>query len=126
MRKNNKKDNYEIGYGKPPQKTRFQKGKSGNPSGRPKGVKNYQQQLDAVLSEKITVTTNGKQRRISKLTAMFIQLSNNALKGDRHALRLLLSQMTRRDINSVSADLERLENEKKPINVYVTPSDLHI
>ena len=28
---------YEVGYGKPPQATRFQPGKSGNPKGRPKG-----------------------------------------------------------------------------------------
>lgn len=27
---------YEVGFGKPPKHTRFQKGKSGNPSGRPK------------------------------------------------------------------------------------------
>jgi hypothetical protein len=29
-------DSYEVGYGKPPKQTRFQKGTSGNPSGRPK------------------------------------------------------------------------------------------
>jgi hypothetical protein len=29
---------YEVGYGKPPRRTRFRKGQSGNPGGRPRGV----------------------------------------------------------------------------------------
>jgi hypothetical protein len=31
---------YEVGYGKPPANTRFPRGLSGNPKGRPKGSKN--------------------------------------------------------------------------------------
>ena len=31
---------YEVGYGKPPRHTRFTKGQSGNPRGRPAGAKN--------------------------------------------------------------------------------------
>jgi Family of unknown function (DUF5681) len=33
---------YKVGYGKPPKTTRFKKGKSGNPGGRPKGSLNLQ------------------------------------------------------------------------------------
>ena len=35
-----KQANFEVGYGKPPAKTRFRPGQSGNPKGRPKGSKN--------------------------------------------------------------------------------------
>jgi hypothetical protein len=37
MRDRSKGDS-EVGYGKPPQRTRFRKGQSGNPGGRPRGV----------------------------------------------------------------------------------------
>ena len=118
--------NYKVGYGKPPKEMRFQRGESGNPSGRPKGIRTHQQQLDAVLQEKITVNINGKPRRITKLTAMYLQLTNHALQGDKHALRLLLNQMGRRDLNAMKAEVERMEKETRPINIHVLPSDLNL
>ena len=36
-----KKCNYEVGYAKPPDKSRFKKGQSGNPTGRVKGRRTY-------------------------------------------------------------------------------------
>ena len=32
--------NHSVGYGRPPEATRFKPGQSGNPKGRPKGSKN--------------------------------------------------------------------------------------
>lgn len=49
-------DDYQVGYGRPPKQTRFRKGKSGNPTGRPKGSNNLPASFTEVSQELITVT----------------------------------------------------------------------
>ena len=52
---------YDIGYGKPPEDTRFKKGQSGNPRGRPKKQpKDVAAHMTDLLDEKRTVQMNGK------------------------------------------------------------------
>jgi len=81
---------YEVGYGKPPRDTRFKRGQSGNPRGRPPGAKNLSTLLNEALNESVVVTENGGRKRISKRQAAFKQLVNDAAKGDWRALRLLV------------------------------------
>ncbi|MEA2760499.1 MAG: aerobic C4-dicarboxylate transport protein [Methylobacteriaceae bacterium] len=40
------RDKYDVGYGKPPESTRFTKGCSGNPAGRPRGARNKRPALN--------------------------------------------------------------------------------
>jgi len=54
---NNRDD--EVGYGKPPRRTRFTKGQSGNPRGRLPGAKNLKTLLSEALNEFVIVTENG-------------------------------------------------------------------
>jgi Family of unknown function (DUF5681) len=86
-------DDDEIGYRKPPKATRFEKGKSGNPKGRPKGAQNLATLVDQAVNETVQVTINGKRRSISKLAATVSQLANKAASGDPKAMRELLDRV---------------------------------
>src|SRR5512140_3220281 len=67
---------YPIGYGKPPAQTRFKKGKSGHPTGRPKGTPNFATALKRALGEQVVVNEGGQRRTVSKLEATVAQLVN--------------------------------------------------
>ncbi len=64
------KDDYEIGYGKPPKYTQFKPGRSGNAKGRPKGAKNLKTDLKEKLQEKIAIKESGAPKTVSKQRAM--------------------------------------------------------
>ena len=89
--KRRKGDPYEVGYQKPPEHTRFKKGESGNPKGRPKGSLSVAAELNKALNEVITVVVNGKHKRITKLTAAVTALVNRAIQGDARAMQQLLA-----------------------------------
>ena len=44
---------HDAGYGKPPRHSRFKKGQSGNPKGRPRGGRNFSTDVKATLEEPI-------------------------------------------------------------------------
>ena len=87
---------YEVGYGKPPRHTRFAKGQSGNPRGRPCGAKNFTTLLQEALDEPVTVTENGGRRKVSKRQAIVTQLVNRSATADFRAIKILLDKL--RDI----------------------------
>jgi Family of unknown function (DUF5681) len=80
----------EVGYGKPPEVTRFKKGVSGNPKGRPRGSLNVATVFIKTLREKVVIIENGRRKTVTKLEAALKQLVNKAASGDIRALRQLL------------------------------------
>jgi len=82
---------YEVGRGKPPLHTRFKPGESGNPKGRPKGVRNFKTDVQATLKTPVKVTRDGKRRKLSTQEAALLRLREKALSGDARALDRLLS-----------------------------------
>lgn len=81
----------KVGYGKPPAKTRFKPGESGNPKGRPKGTANLRSDLRSELSEKIQIREGERSLKVSKQRAMLKALVSKALKGDSRAANVVLT-----------------------------------
>lgn len=74
---------YDVGYGKPPKHSRFEKGKSGNPAGRPK---KYRSGI-SVLEEPVRMTVDGKRREVTAFEASLRKTAQSALEGHLSAIK---------------------------------------
>ena len=109
-----KKSDYEVGYGKPPRETRFVKGRSGNPRGRPPGAKSFSALLSDKLNEPVIVAENGGRRKISKREAIVTQLANRAAAADFRAIKILLD---------IVRDIERQSEPVSPETAAFSEAD---
>ena len=83
------KNSYDVGYGKPPVNTRFKKGNSGNPAGRPKGKANFATDLARALATKVTVNEGGRRVQKTKQAVAITQQVNKAVSGDTKAFQMV-------------------------------------
>ena len=97
---------HDVGYGKPPVETRFRKGRSGNPGGRPRGSRNFKTDLLEELAEPVNVREDGRVRTVSSQRAAMKQLRAKALKGDQRALERLLALAERYDLEDSADEAE--------------------
>jgi Family of unknown function (DUF5681) len=89
---------YTVGRGKPPVHSRFRKGESGNPQGRPKKPKgppkkvmDVKQALIEALDLPVAITEGGKKKEITRLEALARSCVMRAIQGDRTLAKLVLS-----------------------------------
>ena len=85
-----REDDDAVGYRRPPPSTRFRKGQSGNPKGRPpnrhKGLP-----YETALGQMVTIRENGRERRVTAAEAFLLHLTRKGLQGDSAAARASLA-----------------------------------
>ncbi len=103
-----------VGYKSPPQHSRFQKGRSGNPSGRRKAKPRMSlaEELDKLLGEPIQIARNGRTESISYVAALLRKTGEAALKGDARARQTMLDLIMQRDSAATDAS-QGLSDEQK-------------
>ncbi len=100
-------DDHEIGYKKPPRHSQFKKGRSGNPKGRPKGIRNFKTDLREELAEPVSLRQDGRATTVSSQRAAIKQLRAGALMGERHSRDRFLDYAERYGEDEAAEDAER-------------------
>jgi uncharacterized protein with von Willebrand factor type A (vWA) domain len=109
-------DDYKVGYKQPPKTAQFQKGKSGNPRGRPKNARNLKTDLAEELAKRIAITVQGRTMTVSKQRAVLMALTAKAIKGDPRAAVVILNMINQlfgsdTELNGESSRLSSTDEE---------------
>jgi hypothetical protein len=114
VKNNHRESPYDIGYGKPPHRTRFQKGQSGNSRGRPRAANNFATIVGEALREPVVINENGRRKRATKAEVIGKQLVNKAAKGDSKLILLLVSFLEKHpQTNTYSTTMTAAELDEK-------------
>lgn len=110
------RQDYEVGYGKPPKETRFKAGESGNRKGRPKRHRNLKTVLEEALREKVTIREGERRRTIARIDVWVRTVLGQALRGEAKGTQNLLglirvAGLAGNEAEAASAEPARYEDE---------------
>ena len=78
--------------------SRFRKGQSGNPNGRPKVSRPHISAFDVIFDKTLTINQGGVERELTVDEALQLQTYQAALKGSRMAIHSILKMIEKREV----------------------------
>jgi Family of unknown function (DUF5681) len=121
MTEANPEEDAGVGYKRPPRHSRFRPGRSGNPRGREKSLRNFATDVKATLAGPLAIKERGKTKRVSSQEGMLLRLREKALQGDARALDqfIRLAQMFNNDgPNEVLGAQDMLAEDREILDAY--------
>lgn len=108
-------DDDKIGYANPPRSTRWKKGQSGNPKGRPKTKSELMMDAARILTQPVDARgPDGRTVRLEAIEAIYLALCRKGLKG--HKPSLLAAIRIMMDVGpAVQAKEDEQKNKRQEI-----------
>lgn len=104
----------DIGYGRPPKKSQFKKGQSGNPKGRPKNKAAETDDLDLLLDSPAKIRVGGKLEKTTNLGLMRASILKRAMEGDLKAAQYIEKLDIQRRYRKIEeAERRRLDERER-------------
>src|SRR3990167_2229078 len=95
------------------EETQFKQGESGNPDGRPKGVKNISTLIREYIEQEIDMTDpiDGQKKKNPIKNVLALRLISNALKGDHRALQEVMDRLEGKPLQKqeIKQDIDQLK-----------------
>lgn len=108
-----------VGPGRPPAATRFRKGQSGNPKGRPRSKPQASgSAFNVVFERSLTLTQGGKAREVTVEEALQHRTYRDAIAGNRSARREVLKMIAKREKWLAARSIKHT-----PVELLSEPSD---
>jgi hypothetical protein len=111
---------YKVGYGKPPEHTRFPPGQSGNPAGGKKGQPTPNEIFMKEAARLVKIKRGDTVETITKHEAIVRRLLQEAMEGDIAAARLVFVGLTQ---NAPDPSNAPAEDETANLALSATPDD---
>ena len=117
---------YEVGYGRPPKRTQFKPGQSGNPKGRPRRSVSIEVLLKEILFRRVMVSDNkrGGQRKASLMEVILHQVAQKAALGDPKPLLQVLRMVSPLSGLMAKADTESEDSRARVRRVQAELAEL--